>query len=229
MKTKSNLGMMILSSIICLSPMILALALYNDLPEQIVMQWDVNGNPNWYAPKAAAAFGMPLFFMLLNIIIRIVINKDPRRENHSRIMRAFAVWIIPFISVMVMSFLLLSATGVQIPIYIIVMVFVGIVFIFLGNYMNKNKQNYLIGIRVPWTLNDPDNWNKTHRMAGFLWILGGIIFAIVPFLPLTNSLALIIILSIIVPMVIVPILYSYSLNKKSKNGSINTRQEHSAR
>ncbi|WP_418658249.1 SdpI family protein, partial [Clostridioides difficile] len=24
---------------------------------------------------------------------------------------------------------------------------------------------------MPWTLNDEDNWNKTHHLAGWIWLI----------------------------------------------------------
>ena len=214
MNKKNNLILLLVSSIICLLPIVLSLAVYKDLPEQVAMQWNLEGDPNWYAHKSIAAFGMPLFFLLIHIVVIIALNKDPKRANQSKAIRLFAIWISPILSLTIVPILLFSALGFDIPILIIIMVLVGIFFIFLGNYMNKNKQNYTAGIRIPWTLNDPDNWNKTHRMAGFLWVIGGIIFIIVPFLPLDSSFQLIIIFSIIALLTLMPIFYSYSLYKK---------------
>ena len=55
-------------------------------------------------------------------------------------------------------------------------------FIGLGNYMPKLKQNYTIGIKVPWTLNSEENWNMTHRMAGKVYVVAGVISIIIALL-----------------------------------------------
>ena len=65
---------------------------------------------------------------------------------------------------------------------------VGIVFVVSGNYLPKSRQNYTIGIKLPWTLADVDNWNKTHRLAGALWIAAGIFVLVRPFLPIRTGL-----------------------------------------
>jgi len=213
MKTEINFKMMIVSSIICLLPIILSLIVYNELPEQIAMQWDFDGNPNWYAHKVWAAFGMPLFFLLMNLFTRIVINYDPKRANQSKAMRAFAEWTTPFLSLVLVPMMLIAALKDTTPNPVYILVPMGMMFIFFGNYMNKNRQNYSIGIRISWTLNDPDNWNKTHRMAGFLWMIGGIAIIVTPFLPFTTSVFISIFLSIIAILVIVPIAYSFVLYK----------------
>ena len=216
MERKINPVVMLVSSIVCLLPIVLALTIYNDLPEKMVMQWNLQGEPNWYAPKAVGAFILPLFFLVLNIFVKILVSKDPKKASISKAMRIFIDWFVPFISLTVVPLMLFMALGVNIPVPFIVLMFVGLLFLIIGNYLPKNRQNHSAGIRITWTLNDPDNWNKTHRMAGFLWIGGGIIFIVLSFLSLDHSLMLILIFSAVAVMVTVPILYSYSLYKRSK-------------
>ena len=217
MQTKIDLKMMVISSLVCLLPIIMSLVVYNALPEQMAMQWDFDGNPNWYGHKALAAFGLPLFFFLMNLVVRIIINSDPKRVNQSKAMRFFAEWTTPITSLLLVPMMLLAALKDTAPNPIYTLVPLGMILIFTGNYMNKNRQNYSIGIRIAWTLNDPDNWNKTHRMAGFLWMIGGIAVAIIPFLPLSTSALLMTFTLIFVIMVIIPIVYSFALYKKNEN------------
>jgi len=212
---KNNLVILIVTSIICLLPICLAIAVYDDLPEKVVMQWNFVQNPNWYAHKAVAAFGMPVFFMVINIFVNFFMLTDPKRENASKAIRIFTQWFISFLSLILVPLQLLMNLGADIPLLMIILVLIGILSIFMGNYLPKNRQNYSIGIKVPWTLNDPENWNKTHRLAGIIWIIGGILFIITAFLPLENITGIIVICSIISMLVIVPIIYSYCLYKKS--------------
>ena len=86
----------------------------------------------------------------------------------------------------------------------------GALFVVIGNYLPKCKQSYTVGIKIPWTLNDEENWNKTHRLAGFLWVIGGVVIMATAFLG-TFWLFFV----VLIPMVIVPFVYSYSLYKKS--------------
>jgi uncharacterized membrane protein len=211
---KNNIVKLIITSIVCLLPICMAFAVYNDLPEQLIMQWSLDGSPNWYAPKAVAAFVLPLFFMILNIIINLVVYHYPKRVNISKAMQIFINWFIPVLSLIISPLMLLANLDVDLPIKMIVFLLVGIVFIFIGNYLPKNRQNILAGIRISWTLNNTENWNKTHRLAGFLWIIGGMLFIVTAFLPLENIVGIIIIFAILLITVIVPILYSYILHKK---------------
>ena len=204
----------ILTSIGCLLPICLSVAVYNDLPEQIAMQWNFEGKPNWYAHKAVGAFGLPLFLAVVNMVTNIFFYKDSRRENISKAMQALTVWLTPFLSLIITPLFLFNNLGVNVPIKMIVFGLLGILFILIGSYMPKNRQNNTVGIKIPWTLNDSENWNKTHRFAGVLWIICGMLFLVAAFLPLSNIVGTIIILSILLIMTIVPIIYSYVLHKR---------------
>jgi len=78
METKNNAAMFIITSVVCLLPIILSFAVYNELPEQIAVHWDSAGNPDNFLPKALAAFGLPLLFMVVNIFSKIFLYNDPK-------------------------------------------------------------------------------------------------------------------------------------------------------
>ena len=93
----------------------------------------------------------------------------------------------------------------------------GIVFIVVGNYLPKCKQSYTVGIKLPWTLNDEENWNRTHRMGGKLWVASGIILLLSMLLP--ASAMVVVVLAVIGVAVFVPTVYSYLLfREKEKRG-----------
>ena len=73
-----------------------------------------------------------------------------------------------------------------------------------GNYLPKCKRNYTLGIKLPWTLDNEDNWNKTHRFAGFVWVLGGILFTISAFFSFAYAM-----IGIVVLLMVLPPIYSY--------------------
>ena len=103
----------------------------------------------------------------------------------------------------------LDALGVDVNMEVIVSILMGGIFILLGNYMSKNHQNYTVGIKLPWTLNSEENWNRTHRMAGKLWILAGLVFWGSVFFE-NNTVPIV----IIVVVVTIPMIYSFVLYKK---------------
>ena len=88
-------------------------------------------------------------------------------------------------------------------------ILLGLIFIAIGNYLPKCKQNYTIGIKIPWTLASEENWNRTHRFAGWVWVGGGVVMLLSGFL---GIFWLTLVPAII--MAAVPLIYSYILHKK---------------
>ena len=215
MKTKNNKAIILLTSIVCLLPLILSAVVYNDLPEQIAVQWSAGGNPQNYVPKAAAAFGLPFLFMAINIFSNVRLLNDPKKVGASQTARMIMLWVVPFASLVLMPVSLFFAMGVMIPVTVVIPLILGIVFILYGNYLPKNRRNYVIGYKIPWTFNNADNWNKAHRLAGYLWIFGGIGLIVQAFATFENTAWLILSLLIVVMVVLVPIIYSYALYKKT--------------
>jgi uncharacterized membrane protein len=85
---------------------------------------------------------------------------------------------------------------------------------YLGNLMHSIKPNYFAGFRIPWTLENEDNWKKTHRLASKIWFAGGIILAVISLL-LPVKLVIIVFLVAVLIMSIIPVVYSYRLFKSS--------------
>jgi len=200
-----------ITTIVCFLPIILSLVLYDKLPEEIAIHFNEAGVADNYAPKAIAAFGLPFLMAAINMFTHFTINNDPKKMNAASALMYMAKWSVPVLSVILMPVTLFIALGYEIPVEIIVPAIVGVVIVAFGNYLPKCKQNYTVGIKLPWTLNSEDNWNKTHHMAGYLWILGGIIMIIGSCLRIRSVQFTLIIILIIT---IIPFGYSYWLYKK---------------
>lgn len=84
--------------------------------------------------------------------------------------------------------------------------FMGVLFIIIGNLLPKMRQSTTMGIKLPWTLHSEENWNKTHRFSGKLWVAGGIVILATAFLG-----SFWILIAVLLVMVIIPTLYSYLL------------------
>lgn len=91
----------------------------------------------------------------------------------------------------------------------VIEIFVGIMIMMIGNYLPKIHQNHTIGIKLPWTLNNTENWNKTHRLAGKVWLTGGLIIAVNAFFNV-----LLISLAVMLLLVLIPLIYSFAYSRK---------------
>ena len=81
--------------------------------------------------------------------------------------------------------------------------------------MPKLKQNYTIGIKVPWTLNSEETWNMTHRMAGKVYVVAGVISIIIALLNnvLSDEVTIIIFMAVFLVTGIGSVAYSFWLYK----------------
>ena len=202
--------LLIISTVVCLLPIILSLIMYDKMPDRMPIHWDIKGNPDNYGTKAFATIGLPLIMAGLNLITHFALNSDPKRANSSVVLKAIGKLTIPFLTVTLVPITIFAGLGYDLPIEKIVPAFVGILFIIIGNYLPKSKHNYTVGIKLPWTLNNETNWNKTHRLAGYLWIVGGVMMFVNSFLQIFWMPVFIIIMSC---LVFIPVIYSYILYK----------------
>lgn len=203
---------MIIIAVICLIPLIAGIVLYSRIPDTIATHWGGNGEPNGFSSKFIGIIILPLALSLLSIFMPKLIDLDPTNKNMNDKLRNSIIWILPVICFMCSSITLLSALGKQIRIEIVVPLIVGIMIVLIGNYLPKAKQSYTVGIKIPWTLNDEENWNKTHRLGGFLFVLGGLAMAISSFF----KCRVVVMLITIFVIAIVPIIYSYILYRNKK-------------
>ena len=212
---KENKKMMIITSLLCLAPMILGIVYYSQLPAEVPIHWNAAGEVDGYAPKAMAIFGLPAFLFALEWVMYFVILNDPKKQNQSKVMRDLGFWCAPCIGLVVYPMTIFSALGHDVPVVTIALGLCGLLFVVIGNYMPKTKQNYTIGIKLPWTLDDPENWYKTHRLASFVWVVSGIVLIGCAFVP---KYAAWLTMVVILIAVLVPTVYSYLLyRKKQKN------------
>jgi uncharacterized membrane protein len=131
------------------------------------------------------------------------------KKNINEKLFTVVVWIIPVISQICCLSVYAIALNKKVNIGLLVNLIIGALFLLIGNYLPKAKQNYTVGIKLPWTLNSEENWNRTHRMAGGLWMLGGLAMIANAFF-LSTIVLIVVLCGITIP----PTVYSYLLFKK---------------
>lgn len=206
---KKNLKLLIITSIIVLLPVIIGLIFWDKLPDEIPSHWNISGEIDGWSSKPFSVFGLPLILLAIQWSVVLVSLADPKRKNHSPKILNLMFWLIPVLSVVLSLVSYLSAMGMEVHVELVIPIILGLFFVAIGNYMPKCKQNYTIGIKLPWTLNNEENWNKTHRLGGWLLIIGGIGMIIAGFL---NVIWMFIPIALIVT--IIPAIYSYVLHRK---------------
>ena len=205
---------LIITSVICLLPIVLGVLLYDRLPALIPVHFNFAGDPDSWGPKVLVVVGLPVFLCLLNILCNVSTRKYGG-ENQSMLVK-FCRWLCAIISIVIVPVILFKALGSDIPIQSIAPVLVGIVFIIIGNYSPKTKLNPVVGVRIKWTLESEENWRRTHRFAGYLWMIGGFVMIVNAFLVYfyLSYLWVAVFFGVIIAMIAAPIIYSYYLHRK---------------
>ena len=203
---KKNKFTLVVTSIVTLLPILIGVLLWDRLPDEVPMHWGINGEVDGWSSKEFAVFAMPAIMLALHWSCVFASMADPKRKNYTDKMLQLMLWICPAISLVLECFVYAAAMEYDVSVEIIAPVIVGVLFIVIGNLLPKCRQTYTLGIRLPWTLANEENWNKTHRLAGKLWVVGGI--AVIAGGIIGNIWTLI---AVLLLMVIIPTVYSYCL------------------
>ena len=206
---KKNLKTMILTSIIILAPIVVGLILWDKLPAEMATHFDANGVADGWSPKELAVFGLPLFLLAVHWFCMAFTSVDPKKQNFSDKVIVLVMWLCPVVSIVGNGATYLYAMDNSVNTTPIAMLLLGCVFIVVGNYMPKMKQSYTIGIKVPWALNSEENWNRTHRFAGYMYMLAGVVTIISGFIQQFWVVIVALVIASLVPMA-----YSFILYKK---------------
>ncbi len=208
---KKNLKTLLITSVVILLPIVAGLLLWNKLPDKIPVHFNAQGIADGFGGKGLAVFGLPLFMIAIHWLCVFVTSLDPKSKNITEKNMNLVLWITPALSLFVSGIIYSFALGHELDINTIFPFFFGIFFIVIGNYMPKCKQNYSIGVKVPWALESEENWNYTHRLAGKTWVLGGLLIIALSFLKTVW-----IFMTITVIMILIPVIGSYLFHKKEK-------------
>ncbi len=206
---KKNLKTLLITSAIILLPVLAGVILWDQLPERIPTHWNAAGEVDGWSSKPFAVFGLSAILLAVQWLCTLATGTDPKKENHPEKVLQLVLWIIPVLSVLLHAVTYAVALGQEVRMEVVMPVFMGILFAIIGNYLPKCKQNYTIGIKIPWTLNSEENWNKTHRFAGRIWVFGGLLIALTGFL---GGFWIFLIVALL--MVFAPFIYSYLLHRK---------------
>ena len=204
---------------ILLIPWIYLVKVYSSLPKIVPIHFGGDGKPNGYGDKSTlligvlviSLVGLGVFFLLRNIK-RI----DPKKnaQNNPATFNKIAMAVVIFLTAL--SIIIISST-VHGSFYAttLLMPLMGIFFAFIGNIMFSLKPNHFVGIRVPWTLENDENWRKTHQIAGKVWFAGGLVLTIASLLS-GQRFHQFLFFAIVAVMVLVPVIYSFTEFKKNQ-------------
>ncbi|WP_203180128.1 SdpI family protein [Streptococcus mitis] len=210
MKVKINKKLLLFTSILILLSSLVGCVFWYQLPEKMPTHFNLLGQADGYNHKVFAIFGLPALMLLMHWLLLFLMIKDPKSSNISSKIQVLIYWIIPFVSCLSMISIYGESLGYSMMSGLLAQIFMGVLMIVIGNYLPKTRKNYIIGIRLPWTLESDKNWRKTHRLAGKIWVLGGLLLFLNSFVQIYVYWVFFLTLLLVVLM---PGVYSYQLSK----------------
>ncbi len=207
-------------ALLAIAPIVAAI-LYPGLPETVPVHFNAEGVADGFTPKNSIWVHISILFVVgigVYLLISNIHKIDPKKTAKISVdtYKALAMVVVVFLSLInISSVLAMSNTFKEFGIQKIVLPAVGLLITVMGYFMRNIKPNYFIGLRLPWTLEDEDNWAATHQLAAKLWVPAGLFMAISSII-FSFMAAFIIMLSLTLVIVIVPSIYSYLFFKNKK-------------
>ena len=204
----------LITSAITLVPILLGLILWNKLPDRLPTHFGVDGAADGWSGKGFAVFGLPLMMLFFHIVIFFATRLDKQNRGHNEKVMNLVGLLFPVMSIVNSVIIYAQAMDLELNLSMLLFPMLGLLFIAVGNWLPKIKQNSTLGIKIKWTLYNEENWNRTHRFAGFVWVIGGVIFCLMGFVP-EKALLFLLPLEVIL-LACVPMVYSWNLARKQK-------------
>lgn len=193
---------------------LVAFWLYPRLPYHVPVHWNINGRVNGTMAKPWGVFFTPLVMLALWVVflaLPAISPKGFRMDNFRSVYDVVRLAVLGFLF-LITSVTLLAGAGYPLPIPLIVSTLLGVFLIVLGNFLPKIRKNFFVGVRTPWTLANDEVWLKTHRLAGWVFVFGGLAI-VVEGLAGGSEIAWLLPATLIL-IVLVPILGSYVLYRR---------------
>jgi uncharacterized membrane protein len=216
---QSRLFQLLFPFMIISIPWVYMAFIWKDLPQTIPTHFGIDGTADKFGDKIEIIIA-PIIMTLVGIFIYFLLKNiykiDPKKKysaTTSEVLSKIAVLSIIILSGVTTFILYWTLKG---KVEGITLFFCGLsLFLaYIGNLMHSIKPNYFVGFRIPWALENEENWTKTHRLASKIWFIGGILLAIFSLVSGTKTLLVVFISSVLV-MTIIPVIYSYRIYRRS--------------
>lgn len=206
---------------IIIAPVIYLWWIWDTLPASMPLHYDMSGKVDRIGGKGEFLMGI-LILCGVNLFTYLLISNihkvDPKRvkAEQSATFHKLAAGVSIFLSALNVIIILSGISHGEGIAQKAILPLVGLLLAFIGNHMNNIKPNYFAGIRVPWTLNDENNWKQTHRIASHVWVAGGLTITVASLIVKPEIMGMLMLVLIAI-MVIIPVGYSYLLFRKTKS------------
>ena len=218
-----------LQVLILAAPFCAVALLWDKIPAQIPIHWNIHGQIDGHSGKIFGTLFMPVLNIFIAALLAVVPFLDPKIKKYDEETKANSIRVIKNLRLVVTLFnacfafaILAFALHYRFDMNRFAFGALGLLFILMGNFMGKLRPNYFAGIRTPWTLESKIVWLKTHRLGGRVMVAGGICMLFASFLLPAQGSFLLFVLPFTLVIVLIPTIYSYVCYRAEKNVSGST-------
>lgn len=191
--------------------------LYPSLPNPAPSHWNAAGKIDGYSSPVFMCLLMPVMMAFILLLLSVLPKMSPEKFKVDSWVRVYNVIMVAVVAMEgAMHFMILNATrnsALFSPKFLLCLLF--LFFAVMGNLIGKVRRNFWVGVRTPWTLSNETVWNIVHRRAGQLWVVVGVLGAILTLagLPFWLSFGLLMVSAF------VPVVHSYVVWKRIEGPS----------
>jgi Predicted integral membrane protein len=158
--------------------------MWPSLPDPMPTHYGVNGVADGFGPRWVGALLIPALMLVQPPLIVGLTRLDPRQEHVERIQGPLSHVLVGLQGfLLVIHGLTLRAAVSPQPVLDegVFIAALGVLFAVIGNALGKTKSNWFFGVRTPWTLQSEAVWHRTHRIAGWAYVLAGLATLVLAF------------------------------------------------
>lgn len=178
------------------------------------IHWGLNGNPNSFQPRDRALLIFPALAIVLSGVLTFVRRFD-KPEASGHVLRIVVSCVLAMFLVLEVATVMIGV-GIAVDMIRVVTLGVGALFVVVGNALPKTQPNHVAGIRLPWTLRDPANWQATNRLGGILMMAGGVVMMAAGLTIAMPGMLLSIMFAVLVLSMGIPTIYSWRLSRRRR-------------
>lgn len=199
-----NWKIFIISSIVCLLPVLLGISLWSKLPDTLAIHFNVYGVADNFASKGFVVFGLPILMVALQAFCCFINDINAYKHGERKKLETVTKWIIPWMTVVLQIITLGYGLGWKLDIRRIVAFIVGAVFLVIGNYLPKYDRikNYRV---------DTQRARKINRFVGYETVIMGLLFIVSIFLPPVSTVVCI---CLLIPYAVIGVVYGIKTGRK---------------
>lgn len=208
-------------TIVALAPLIYIATIWKTIPNTIPTHFNASMKPDEYGSKSSLWFICGMLAggsLLVYFIIQNISRIDPRHAGKPMPRNYGIIAIVVLVFMALLNMFIISSSinpdtsSAKEKLFIPML---GLFFAVMGLLIRNVKPSYFVGVRVPWTLSSNYNWRKTHLLTSNLWLICGVLAAVLS-LCLPLSCEPVILLTFVGVIVVVPIAYSFILFRKEQ-------------